>query len=178
VLVRSVSRLNPVDDQKSPTGYQIEGADYCKLKLFFISLLWRASVSSQPMFTRVNLGKKFEERAKHLILTVDPGSDDEFAVTLAGFEDKFESGIGILDPIKARFAERNYYIFYLHHLIAYIKVDARPCEPPWDGTILRRHSPAIIVNRGEFRKSKEFPVMQRILSTNHQYIPNSWSESN
>ena len=66
-----------------------------------------------------------------------------------------------MNPIKVRFAERNFYTFDLHHLIASIKVDARPCESSWDGPILRRHSPAIIVNRGRFRKVRSFRSCNR-----------------
>src|SRR5690349_8278370 len=38
------------------TGYLVKRFDYDSLKLFLISVLWRAGVSSHPMFVRVQLG--------------------------------------------------------------------------------------------------------------------------
>jgi hypothetical protein len=52
--------------------------DYAKLKLFAISLLWRASATSKEWFAGVKLGP-YEETARQMILAGDPGGTDTFA---------------------------------------------------------------------------------------------------
>jgi len=41
--------------QNRKMAYLVRDYDYTKLKLFFISMLWRASVSSQPFFSKTTL---------------------------------------------------------------------------------------------------------------------------
>jgi hypothetical protein len=48
------------------------GLDYAKFKLFQLSVLWRASVSSLAMFSQVSLGAH-EERIREMLLSEDPG---------------------------------------------------------------------------------------------------------
>jgi hypothetical protein len=44
------------------------GIDYKKMKLFLLSLLWRASITSRPFFKEVNLGSKHEERIREMLI--------------------------------------------------------------------------------------------------------------
>lgn len=57
--------------------YTIKDYDYHNLKLFFISLLWRASASTQSFFSDVNLGH-FENHIKDMIKNNDPGDENNF----------------------------------------------------------------------------------------------------
>ena len=45
--------------------------NYADFKLFYLSVLWRASVSTLPYFSRVNLGP-YEEGIRQMVLTLDP----------------------------------------------------------------------------------------------------------
>ncbi|MEW5910812.1 MAG: hypothetical protein AB1659_13490, partial [Thermodesulfobacteriota bacterium] len=58
--------------------------DYVKLKLFFISLLWRAAVSNLYFFRRIDVGP-FADQLKQMILKGDPGNPETFAIVLAKF---------------------------------------------------------------------------------------------
>ena len=42
--------------------------DYQKLKNFYLSILWRASITDRSFFNHVNLGKKHEERIRKILL--------------------------------------------------------------------------------------------------------------
>jgi hypothetical protein len=55
----------------------IKGIDFGKFKLFQLSLLWRASVASGPMFAEVNLGPH-EERLQKMLLNSDPGEPYDY----------------------------------------------------------------------------------------------------
>lgn len=48
--------------------FDLGNFDYALLKRFFICVLWRASVSSHVMFSRVSVGEKHELRLRELIL--------------------------------------------------------------------------------------------------------------
>ena len=57
----------------------IENLDYKRMKLFFLSLLWRASLSSRPEFENICIGDD-EEIIRKMILCDDPGKSSRFAV--------------------------------------------------------------------------------------------------
>ena len=57
---------------------------YNKLKLFLLSLIWRASVTSKPFFDEVSLGP-YEDTAAAFILSSAPGSKDDFPVMICKF---------------------------------------------------------------------------------------------
>lgn len=57
----------------------IENLNYCKTKLFFLSLLWRMSISSRPEFENVHIGNE-EETIRKMIATDDPGKSSEYSI--------------------------------------------------------------------------------------------------
>lgn len=58
----------------------ISGLDYRQFKLFQLSVLWRAGISSLPFFSKVKLGKHAETLRKCL-LTGNPGSLNDTVVS-------------------------------------------------------------------------------------------------
>ena len=62
-------------------AYQFENVDYTQLKLFAISLLWRASVTRNEFFRRVKIGP-YEAAARQMILDETAGTADEFATMI------------------------------------------------------------------------------------------------
>jgi hypothetical protein len=52
--------------------------DYAKTKLFFLSLLWRASISSRPFFQKVKFTQEIEEDLRSMILAENPGEIYEY----------------------------------------------------------------------------------------------------
>ena len=57
----------------------IEGVDYTPFKLFHLSILWRASISSLTEFDQVSLGPH-QERVRQLLLDEDPGARDQYGI--------------------------------------------------------------------------------------------------
>jgi hypothetical protein len=57
---------------------EFHNLDYRLLKLFFLSVLWRASLSSLPIFRHVSLGPH-EETLRNMILSGDAGSEADYA---------------------------------------------------------------------------------------------------
>jgi hypothetical protein len=123
LLIQNFNDAQALKENGIVYGYIFEGYNYDKLKLFFISVLWRASVSRLEFFRTVSLNV-FEDRAKDHIQNNDPGSADVFSVMLARF-DEFDGQRSILNPQPTRFKGINFFVFYLTGLVAYIKVDKR-----------------------------------------------------
>jgi len=57
----------------------VDGADYTLCKLFHLSILWRAGVSSLPEFANVSLGPH-ADRLRQMLLTGDAGAEEAYAV--------------------------------------------------------------------------------------------------
>jgi hypothetical protein len=132
--------------------------DYAKLKLFFISLLWKAAVSNHYFFSRVNVGS-FEPQLRRMILKEDPGDPDTFAITVAKCDDRF--GQIVLNPQSERWGEINYYRFYVAGYMVYIKADSRSAPNFVGGLTLDPENPLIISLRA-LRTNKDFKEMQYV----------------
>lgn len=57
----------------------VKDVDYNQFKLFLLSILWRASVSSLDFFSQVSLGPH-ENKIREMILSNDPGPSDKYGV--------------------------------------------------------------------------------------------------
>lgn len=62
----------------------IAGLNYTKFKLFLLSILWRASISSRPFFSKVNLGP-YEETLRENLLAENPGPTHFFPCVLSTY---------------------------------------------------------------------------------------------
>ena len=141
--------------------YVVDNFEYKKLKLFFISMVWRASVSSRPFFSKVSLGQ-FEDIAKQRIANTDPGGSEDFSVTLAKFDHPLAKSM--LDPHEDKHSDVNYYRFYLASYIAYIKVDYKPAPEPLSQLAMAENRP-LYIHCKDFRKSKELNLMKKLLES-------------
>lgn len=144
-------------------AHKISAFDYDKLKLFFVSLVWRASVSSHKFYSRISLGP-WESVAKNMIATSDPGDDEGFATTVSRFA-SHPLGVAVLDPHHERFQNINYCRFYLSDYVAYIKVDKRSAPSPHAECKMKRGCPLYVVSR-DLSRSKELPLIHRIAGAN------------
>ncbi len=147
--------------------YIVDNYEYRKLKLFFISMVWRASVSSQPFFSKVSLGQ-FEDVAKNHIASNDPGDSEVFSVVLAKFDHPLAKSI--LDPHDDKYSDVNYLRFYLAGYIAYIKVDHKPTPMPFSQSAMAENRPLYIICK-DFEKSKELKLIVNMIKSNQQTKP-------
>ena len=149
----------PIKKDEKTIAYKIEKFNYEHVKLFCISLLWRASTSSQPFFKHVNLGP-YEEITKKRIVESDPGNEEDFSVTIAKFGNH-PFDMTTMDPRIDKWSGVNFYRFYMAGYILYIKVDKRISPPPLDLFKVQKDQPIHIICR-DLSKSKELPVIYKI----------------
>ena len=163
LLIKNISSAKPVFDNEA---LQIDNYDYRKLKLFFLSILWRASVSRHQFFKKISLGPHKEE-IRSALLKNDAGDSDFYSVTLFMF-DKPTNGVPILSPERRKLNGINYYKFYLSHFLVLVKVDSKPQEEPWRSTCMENGKPLYILTR-EFLSSKERGLM-KVMAENFKGI--------
>ena len=114
--------------------------DYAKLKLFYMSLLWRADVTNRQLFRKVRLGPH-QERLRQHILDGDPGTAEDYSVIIGIHRDTPDAGHQFFEPhrYKDSIDGINGYSFSLGGHQAQIKVDRRPSpEGVRDSSLARR----------------------------------------
>jgi hypothetical protein len=67
-------------DRENNEYLHVERISYVKFKLFMLSLLWRMSISSRPMFSQVNLNCEINESLRNMVLTGHPGKVNDFPI--------------------------------------------------------------------------------------------------
>jgi len=72
LLIRNVGQFSKrLSDDGRPMFLSVPHFDYNKLKLFLMSILWRAGISDQKFFDRVSLGP-FLDKLHSMIVNKDP----------------------------------------------------------------------------------------------------------
>jgi hypothetical protein len=123
VLMMDMSGFTPIGTQERLGGWERHEYEYPLLKLFFISLAWRASISTHNFYMQINIGPKFEEKARLMLRTEDPGDAHDFGVVLARFTEPL--GHAFLNPHSERMVGVNHIRFYVAGFVIYMKVDQR-----------------------------------------------------
>ena len=154
LLLAQRATAMPLFYDGKPIAYVYEAYNYTKLKLFFLSLLWRISQSSHDFFKHFTLGKH-EAAVRTAILSSDPGPPEFYAVILA----KFPTPLGNLDPRQIHLLEVNFCSIYLAEYVAYIKVDRRATPEPLRDFVLGREARLVLLARDPSR-SKDTQVMR------------------
>jgi len=153
----------PLYDKGVLVGYQVENFDYDRLKLFFISMLWRAAKSERQFFHRVQLTPKELHRAKTLIETNDPGKPQTFGVCISTMSGLL--GETMFDPILEKFGGLKFARFYLGPIIAYIKLANKSAPTDFQSHFMRPNAPLIVIERST-KGSPELPVALAIAKQN------------
>jgi hypothetical protein len=104
----------PLDFPQNPDHLCIKNIEYRKMKLFQMSLLWRASISTHPFFGFINLGP-YEEKIRLMICEENPGSRYEIGCLLVFYQNENNRVVDelILQPMKLRSNGHQSYAFIL-----------------------------------------------------------------
>lgn len=150
--------LLPIEINGNTIGYRLVGIDTSLIKLFFVSVLWRASVSTMPFYQKVSLGK-LEAIAKQMVWESDASSAHTFSFVLAKFSGEDSINKAMLDPHPERWFGVLYYRFYLAGYVLYIKASSSP-TPYKFRKFISNNDELQIVNRGLLTASKEYGVLR------------------
>ena len=97
---------------------------YAKMKIFLLSILWRASISSRPLFSEISLGAH-EEIIRKMIYDEAPGNINDYPIIImTSIKDKSMPKDIIFHPSKLRMEGGSrvynfmigaiYYLFYVN----------------------------------------------------------------
>lgn len=140
--------------------------DYPLLKLFFISLLWRASASEHSFYKRVNLGP-FSAKAHRAIEIDDPGDRNHFSVLLSCWDENLSTAplhMAIMDPFEERLQGIRVVRFYLGEFMVHIKVDQRHLPDPIAKFVLQPDQDLVAIARDP-RTSSDLSAARDILNS-------------
>lgn len=105
----------------SPEGIKFmhtKNVDYKKFKLFMLSILWRASITSRPFFSEVSLGQRHEEKIRNMLLTSDAGEIDDYPTVVFTYLNSPKSAKDLITkPRKVTANQHTYYVFLIGGLI-------------------------------------------------------------
>jgi hypothetical protein len=133
---------------RDPAGiecaYLLPNVDFRLLKLFVLSLLWRASVSSLYLFRDVNLGQRHQDRIKFFISSGTIEGADEYQFVCSHQRDHPYPKV-IMAPWKRRIEGINYVQFYVPDIQILVKVDRRRLPDFLAKTVIRPKPPHYLV---------------------------------
>jgi hypothetical protein len=123
--------------QQRGSRITIEGIDYARFKLFQLSILWRASVSTLEFFRLVSLGPH-EERLRQMLSACDPGSPEEFGCVVVFAHDRgHDLSDTFFNPEPMRWAGRRMYKFFFAGAVWLYHCDRQPPAPHLQELFLR-----------------------------------------
>jgi hypothetical protein len=130
-------------------------ADYKKLKLFFMSLLWRSHVSNRDFYNQVNVGVH-EERLKSMLKTKSPGSKNDYSV-IGYILSSDPNSVPVISPYKSRMPVPCYiYTFFGMQFI--IKCASHNFAKDVDNIILTKDRDWSVI-KYDFKDTKIFPTV-------------------
>ena len=147
----------------SRLGWTVENANQKKLKLFCISYLWRASLSSLMEFEEISLGDRHEEKMRVMIDADNAGSTNNYSTLVAKFtsqtNQKLFSKI-VMIPATTRLGGVKFYEIYLPNLYKlFVKVDQQVLPKELLKGSLGGSNFLSIYSRGPYENSREYKML-------------------
>lgn len=147
-----IDRKGVIKDPRLPI-YRLKNKNYYdKLARFFISVLWRASISLIEDFRTISLGP-YENMAKQVIVDSNFASHKYFAVSLCLFSNY--SGKISMVPTRIRIDGINFYSLILGYFKVFIKCDKRDIPDGFKKIILSPQNDLLMLE-DDFRNFPEF----------------------
>jgi hypothetical protein len=118
---------------------RFKNLDYSKIKLFFLSILWKSHISKHPFFREINLGSKYSERLRKMILMNDPGPEDSFEVILVKAETNGTRPTkSIIEPRRLKDNGNTTYIFHINEIMYHYNISNHNKMSMFDKSIIKR----------------------------------------
>lgn len=129
----------------------ISNIDYTKFKLFLLTILWRAHLSKQEPYKKVNLGKKHEEQLRLMIMNNDPKEIDDYSTTIMYLKQNTLPVKMVGDFIKVRYNSHTAYMVVINEFLYMFNISKHDLlELSLKTTIDKENEMAIPVLEGEF----------------------------
>jgi hypothetical protein len=145
-------------------GWIFQDINYSSIKLFFLSLLWRAHSAKIKFFDRIDLGPH-ANRIRNLIENKDASTPDNYSVSLWRSEELQSKAI--IAPLTERYDGVTFVKFYLPGYMALIKVDKRPLKNEFKINVLGNSSSWYVLEK-KYENSSEEAMMLKVYKQNRR----------
>jgi len=108
---------------KSNNSINATGIDYIRLKLFFLSILWRASISKHDFFNEIDL-QEHEMSVREMLLNHNPGSEECYRIVAVGIKANDNTLVRlILKPAIALLESERFAVFFISGFVYLISLE-------------------------------------------------------
>ena len=140
------------DDKEKVWKLQNIDYDYIKLKLFFMSVLWRSQICSDSFFSQVELTSDSEAKLRDMIINKNPGSENEFSVLLLKYLGEEAESFSVSRGKQLC----EVYMFRLGNYTFYIKVDENSWPDLFQEYMLKPEQDLLIPDGGPYKETKSY----------------------
>lgn len=169
LLTRFDHFFKPMLKDNIIVGYQACDIDKIKLLDFLASVMWRASVSSQPFYQAVQLGP-YEALIRESMFAHAGHAPGPIDAVLSRWEDDDADNLpttGLMNPYRERWDGVNAYRLYLGKVVAYVKFDQLSFSEPFAKFSLRSTGPLRIISRS-LAESNDLIAMRKTAIASHE----------
>lgn len=125
--------------------------DYHQIKLFFLSILWKSHLSTNPFFKEIDLGKKYSEQIRQMLLNRDGGPEDCFEVVLVKPETKTRIVKSMVAPRRLKDHGNTTYIFHINEIMYHFNISSHNKMSMFNASIIKKDGIMdIAIVNGEF----------------------------
>jgi len=122
--------------------------DYTRFKLFLLSILFRASISSHEFCSVVDIGRLHEEEIRKMLLYSDPKQPHNYPILISCVYNNGEViKDWVLQPSRSRFDMHNCYQFILGSYLYLFIVSSHRVNKKIDSFVLNINGTAVIMNQ-------------------------------
>ncbi|WP_152542142.1 hypothetical protein [Pedobacter sp. V48] len=119
---RSHIKLERLQGGELVPAIRFHNLDYTRTKLFFLSLLWRAHISTNKFFEVVALGN-YAEKIRKMLVENNAGKEDEFEVILMHIDsDGTRPDRSIISPRHFRIEGNSSYMFHINEIMYHFNI--------------------------------------------------------
>ncbi|HUT22593.1 MAG TPA: hypothetical protein VMX18_04360 [Candidatus Bipolaricaulota bacterium] len=150
-------------------GYKIDKYAFDKLSFFFLSVLWRASITTHELFRRVSLGP-YETKIKDILTMENVDKLNEFNILILRYLD-FAGQNSILEPFLTRIDKIRFNVIFLGGGYKFfLRVDKQrlPAQNKLNILFMRQDKPLLILVEKDIKKCSDFHVLKAITWNNLQ----------
>jgi len=102
-----------------PSLLKINNIEYAKMKLFFLSILWRCHISKNEAFKNINLGET-AEKIRRMVLNEIPGSDKEYEIKIIIYNVPEIPSKSMIPPKKIILTPFEYHLIHINNMSIFI----------------------------------------------------------
>jgi len=109
-------------DQTAVPYIRFKNLDYHLTKLFFLSILWKSHLSVNPFFDQINLGRKYAEQLRQMLIGRNAGAEDSFEVVLIKPETNKRITKSVIAPRRLKDDGNTTYVFHINEIMYHFNI--------------------------------------------------------